>query len=384
MTHLTALTITGAQVLHPDGLSADPITVDAGRIIDEQSAGRRLYLPGCIVLPGIVDIHGDGFERHLAPRRGAMRNLGDGLTATEAELAANGITTAMLAQFWSWEGGMRSPDFARRFLDALDAYDGMGTDMQAQLRFETHLLDDYDAFEETVAHHKVRQVVFNDHLPHEALARGKRPPRLTGQALKSGRSPEAHLALLQQMHDQTHLVPEVIAQLAARLNAQGVVLGSHDDQTVQTRNWWHGLDVCLSEFPETPEAAQAARAGGDGIVLGAPNVVRGGSHTGKVSASDLARAGLCDALASDYHYPAPRQAALGLAPDLGLEAAWALVSSAPAHLLGLTDRGTLAENMRADIVVLDETQRVTLTIAAGRITYASGQAAAALLAAGSS
>ena len=75
-------------------------------------------LDGYWVMPGIVDIHGDGFERHLAPRRGAVSDLAAGLVAVEAELAANGITTAVLAQFYSWEGGMRSPDFARKFLYA--------------------------------------------------------------------------------------------------------------------------------------------------------------------------------------------------------------------------------------------------------------------------
>lgn len=380
MSGTLALTLTGAEVLGRDGLTRAPLSM-AGGVIIEAPQPRQVDLSGFRVLPGIVDVHGDGFERHLAPRRGAMRDLGQGLAATEAELAANGITTAMLAQFWSWEGGMRGPDFARRFLAALAEYRGLGTDLRAQLRIETHLLDDYPAIAETVAHHGIGYLVFNDHLPHAALAAGRRPPRLTGQALKSGRSPDDHLALMQRLHALSDQVPAALDVLAAGLRDAGVILGSHDDATAEGRARWRGRGVAVCEFPETRDAAAAARAGGDRVVLGAPNVVRGGSHSGNVAAGDLVAAGLCDALASDYHYPAPRQAALMLADDLGLPAAWALVSAGPAALLGLADRGHLAPGLRADLVVLDATGHVGATIAGGRVTHMSGPVAARFIAA---
>ena len=133
----------------------------------------------------------------------------------------------------------------------------------------------------------------------------------------------------------------------------------------------------MAEFPETAEAADAARRAGDAIVLGAPNVVRGGSHKGNASALDLIAMGLCDAIASDYHYPSPRRAALMLARAgvLDLARAWALVSSGPARVLGLGDRGTLEPGKRADIVVLDADDRVAATIAGGRVSYMSGDIA---------
>lgn len=380
-----ALVLTGAQVLRGDGFCDGALGIRDGRITDATGVGsgpvRRLDLAGCLVLPGIVDIHGDGFERHLAPRRGAQRDLAAGLRATESELAANGITTAHLAQFWSWEGGMRSPGFALALLAALDGFRSLGTDMRVQLRLETHLLDDYTAFEAAVAAHGVRHVVFNDHLPHAALTAGRRPPRLTGQALKSGRSPEAHLALLQALHGRSAAVPGALAGLAARLRARGVALGSHDDADAAARAEARGMGVTLSEFPQTEAAARAARAGGDAIVLGSPNVVRGGSHSGNVSARALIDAGLCDALASDYHYPAPLQAALALGETIGLPRAWALVSGGPARLCGYADRGRLGPGLRADLVVLDPERRVCLTLAAGRVTHAAGRGAEALLAA---
>ncbi|MWD29588.1 alpha-D-ribose 1-methylphosphonate 5-triphosphate diphosphatase, partial [Aquicoccus sp. SCR17] len=214
----TELTFTGARCLLAGeaDLRAAEISVAGDRIV-EGAGGRRLDLSGHWLLPGIVDIHGDGFERHVAPRRGAVDDIGAGLVATEAELAANGITTAVLAQFWSWEGGMRGPDFARRFLEALSAHRGTGTDLRAQIRLETHLLDDYPAVEAEMARHGVGYLVFNDHLPHAALEAGRKVPRLTGQALKSGRSPEAHLALLTALHARGAEVPPALDALAARL-----------------------------------------------------------------------------------------------------------------------------------------------------------------------
>ena len=377
---MSALHLTGAEVLRDGRLAPGEIAVAGGRLLDTPPAGaRRVDLAGFRLLPGIVDAHGDGFERHLAPRRGALADLGAGLAAAEAELAANGITTAVLAQFWSWEGGMRSPEFARRVLAALDAFDAGGTDLRAQLRLETHMLDDYAAVEAAVAAHGVGYVVFNDHLPHARLAEGRRPPRLTGQALKSGRSPEAHLALMQRLHARGPEVPAALDALAARLGARGVTLGSHDDRTAADRAAWRARGVTVAEFPETRAAAEAAAAAGDPVVMGAPNVVRGGSHDGKVAAEALVAEGLVTALASDYHFPALRQAALRLAPRIGLARAWAAISERPALMLGLDDRGRLAPGLRADFVITDAAGRIGATFASGVPRYMAGAVAARFL-----
>ena len=108
--------------------------------------------------------------------------------------------------------------------------------------------------------------------------------------------------------------------------------------------------------------------------------MRGCSHAGNVSATALVQAGLCDALASDYIYTGPLAAARILAAEIGWPAAWALVSEGPARVLGLSDRGRIAPGLRADLVVLDQADRVCLTVAGGRVTHASGAGAAALLA----
>ncbi|WP_375174849.1 alpha-D-ribose 1-methylphosphonate 5-triphosphate diphosphatase [Pseudooceanicola sp.] len=374
--------LTGALSLRPDGLSGAPLSVVGDRI-GVGHEGRAVDLPGWQILPGIVDLHGDGFERHLAARRGALRDMESGFFALDAELAANGITTAVLAQFWSWEGGMRGPEFARTMLAALaDVRARLVTDIRVQLRVETHLMDEFPEIEQVIAEHGIGYVVFNDHLPHEALEKGKRPPRLTGQALKSGRNPEKHLAMMQALHARGDEVPEAVSAFAARLHARGVLTGSHDDATAEARRAGRERGLTISEFPESLEAAAEAIAHGEPVIMGAPNVMRGASHAGKVSAREVVNAGLCTAIASDYHYPAPCHAAQKLTDELGLAAAWGLVSSGPAGVLGLADRGALAPGMRADFVALNPvTGRPGLTVAGGRVAHADAAAAGALLSA---
>ena len=337
--------------------------------------GRDLDLSGLLVLPGIVDAHGDGFERHLAPRRGALPDLAQGLLAVEQELLANGITTAMLAQFWSWEGGMRGPDFARSLAAALKAYPARA-DLRISLRLELGCYRDFDAVRAFVQASGIGHVVLNDHLPHAALAKGRRVPRLEGQALKSGRSPEAHQALLEELYGKLPEAHAALPEMMTQLRKAGVRLGSHDDGRPEARAAYRAYGADLAEFPLNPETAKAAREAGDWIVLGAPNLVRGGSHQkGGTSARDLAEAGLCDALASDYHYPAPLGAARRLvAEGWELGQAWALVSGGPARGLGLTDRGDIALGKRADLVVVaPDLSRVHGVFVAGQAVYGDAE-----------
>jgi len=373
---------TGAHVLGADALEPRPLAVAQGLITDVAQA-TRVDLDGYMIVPGIVDVHGDGFERHLAPRRGAMKTMQEGLVAAEAELAANGITTAVLAQFISWEGGLRGYEFAEQVFGAIQQVsDTLVTDLRGQLRLETHLLDLYADLPQRMQDWGLSYVVFNDHLPHDRLAKGQVPKRMVGQALKAGRNPDDHLRMMQDLHAQSADVPGALDWLCKVLASRGIQMGSHDDTTAEGRALWRKRGVRVAEFPETLEAAEAAAAAADHVVLGSPNVVRGGSHNGNVSALDLISMGIGGALASDYHYPSPRRAAFMLADRgvLPLAQAWHLVSAGPAAVLGLSDRGVIATGKRADLLVLDaQTRRVALTMSGGRVSYMSGDIAARFL-----
>ena len=373
----TAMTLAGARVVAPG--DPDRLAISGGRIV-QGDAGRVVDCTGFLVLPGIVDLHGDAFERHLAPRRGALRSLGDGLRALEGELAANGITTAYLPQFWSWEGGMRGPDFAQALCAALDDHTGL-LDLRLQLRFDIACHDECDAVGALIRRYGIDSLVLNDHLPHAALARGRRPPRLDGQAMRARRSPAEHLAVMQRLHADLPGAGERIAAMLRDLPA--LHIGSHDDPDPRTRARNRALGARIAEFPTTRATARAAREAGDAVILGAPNAVRGGSHGKGVSARDMVAEGLCDALASDYHYPSLHHAVFALeGAGVPFADAWALISASPARVMGLEDRGTLAPGRRADLVILDEaTGRITGTLAAGRFAYLAEPLAARVLAA---
>jgi alpha-D-ribose 1-methylphosphonate 5-triphosphate diphosphatase len=373
--------LTHAQVLRPQGLEHNGAVGLANGIITDH-AGKDIDLSGYMILPGIVDLHGDGFERHLAPRRGMGKVGPNGLRNVEAELAANGITTAVLAQFYSWEGGMRGPDFAKTMAQTM-AQTPTATDLRLQLRVEICMVDDYPDILKLVDEYAIGYVVFNDHIPHDALAKTRTPPRLTGQALKAGRSPQAHHALLQTLHENTARMRSALPDLAQALMQRGLTLGSHDDATPESRAFYHAMGAHIAEFPETAQAAQAAKQAGDAVLMGAPNVVRGASHKKKQSALDLVMEGGVDGLVSDYHYPALHLAAMKLM-GLGMPFAqvWAMISTGPARILGLLDRGEITPGKRADLTIVNTTaHRIEGTICQGQFTYLTGALAARVLAA---
>ena len=371
-------TLSDVTYLDVNGMQVGRVAV-SGNVFSEGAAGRSIDASGYTILPGLIDLHGDGFEHHMAPRRGAVKDLANGLRATCSELAVNGITTAVMAQFYSWEGGMRGPDFAGEVFALLrDKRAHTPVDIVPQLRFEYLMRDDWNRAAAMIREFDIPYVVLNDHVPHEALAKGKKPPRLTGQALKAKRSPEAHLALLQQLHEaqETSLrdLPNWISQFPK------VLFASHDDATKSQRHQFSQMGVKIAEFPETEEAAIAAFELGEAVILGAPNVMRGSSHKGNVSARDLVTQNLCTALASDYHYPSLLQAALQLSTEIGFENAWPLVSSNSASVLGLNDRGRIHTGQQADFIVLNADMQLEATFSNGRPAYLTGEFAARLLA----
>lgn len=363
--------------LDMNGLQVGSLRVSGTRFVD-QSCERSIDGSGYTVLPGLIDMHGDGFEHHMAPRRGAVKDLENGLRATCAELAVNGITTAVMAQFYSWEGGMRGPEFANDVFSMLLEQRGKTpVDLIPQLRFEYLMRDTWGDAASMIRDYEIPYVVLNDHVPHYALVQGKKPPRLTGQALKAKRSPEAHLALLQHMHDGREGALKDLPDWIAKFD--DVIFASHDDATQDQREHFSNMGVNISEFPETHAAAACAIERDEPVILGAPNIMRGSSHKGNVSARDLVDRGLCTALASDYHYPSLLIAALNLASDIGLRDAWDLVSRNPASILGLADRGIISAGKRADFIVLNPDMKLEATFSNGRPAHVSGEFAARLI-----
>lgn len=379
--HLPALTLTGARVMTDAGLIEAPLSLAEGRIVE----GRfpAINLDGYDVLPGIVDLHGDAFERHIAPRPSAPFPIVTGLAATDRDAAGNGVTTAWIAQSWSWEGGMRGPDFAEALLEAHAACkDRLGTDLRVQIRFETHAHDCIDRLLAAVRRFGIDYVIFNNHIDEAVEMAETNPAGLAAWAAKSGRSEAELLALVKAAKARAREVPRALCRLADGFDVLGVRYGSHDDRDGETRETFAMMGARICEFPTAFQAASVAFARGDPVLMGAPNVVRGGSQAGNIAAIGLIRAGKCTALVSDYHYPSLSLAAFCLADKgvMDLAGAWRLISAAPARIMGLADRGRIAPGLRADLVVVDRaTRAIEATIAGGRVSHLSCGAAARFL-----
>jgi alpha-D-ribose 1-methylphosphonate 5-triphosphate diphosphatase len=379
---MRSLRITGGEMLLPSGVvsGADVLLADGHiQATGGGAADLGFDASGLLVLPGIVDIHGDAFERQMEPRPGVDFPVDLALRDTEAQLLSNGITTAFHGVTLSWEPGLRSLGAWSRMLDALEA--GSWTaDMRVHLRWEAFNLDALDAAVADIAAGRVHLLAFNDHTPsilhklNDSVAGAK-------YADRAGMKMAEFKALAERIGAGADHVPAGIDRIGAAARAAGLPMASHDDYSIDRRNEFRGQGARICEFPLAEEVGRSARAAGDYVVMGSPNVVRGRSHLGWASAALMAEAGVCNVLSSDYFYPAMARAAFILAGRgvLDLARAWALISANPAAAAGLTDRGSIEVGKRADIVVFDPTtSRSVLTVAGGQIAHIAAAGAARL------
>ncbi len=396
-----SLAIRGGRAILPDGIVEADLLIEGGRIRgvgDVPSAYATLDARGLIVAPALVDIHGDAFERQVMPRPNVFFPLETAIIDTDRQLAGNGIATAYHALTFGWEPGLRAIDRGQAFLDALARLaPRLTVEHRIQLRWETFAFEAVPILEAALRAPLTPSVAFNDHtsmslrafdVPIQARAFEQSPQfrtaefgdprlwsRLESSARRSGLGQRAYMTLLAEIWERRDEVDGVIGRVAAAARAVGAPILSHDDTQIETRDYYRGKGARIAEFPMTIEVADAARAAGDALIFGAPNAVRGGSHIGSPGAGDMVEAGLCDALASDYFYPAMLAAVARLDAERRADRAalWKLVSEGPARISGLFDRGRLAPGMRADVVLVDwpkdDAPAIRATLVAGRAAY---------------
>jgi alpha-D-ribose 1-methylphosphonate 5-triphosphate diphosphatase len=311
----------------------------------------------------------------MMPRPGVDFPIDIALIDSDRQAIANGITTVFHATTWSWEPGLRSGDNARRLLASIETLrPQLAADTRFHLRHETYNLDAEAEIRQMIADRRIDLFAFNDHMD-STVASLTKPQKRSRMVERTGLPDRAFDELVERIVARAHEVPASIARLAGAAREAGIRMLSHDDDTPEMRQAFRAQGITIAEFPVNEETAREAVAGGDFIVFGAPNVVRGGSHTGWTRASDMIAKGLCSILASDYYYPAPLLAAFRLAADgiLPLPAAWNLISAAPAGAAGLVDRGALAAGNRADIILVDDRiplrPRIVAVISAGRLVH---------------
>ncbi|MCA0922206.1 alpha-D-ribose 1-methylphosphonate 5-triphosphate diphosphatase [Pseudooceanicola nanhaiensis] len=405
-----SIRIEGAQVVLPDGIEETSVTLEEGRIAEIGSDARAetvLDARGQMLAPAMIDVHGDAFERQLMPRPNVFFPVDAAILDTDRQLAGNGIATAYHALTLSWEPGLRAVTAGRRFIETLHRLaPRLIAENRVQLRWETYAEDALPLIEEMLEGPLTPSLAFNDHLsmtmrgfevPIQERAFEFSPafvvadpddPRMLGRidtkAKRSGLDQGAFLDLMKRTWATRPEIPARIAAIAETARKHGAPMLSHDDTQHETRNYFRGIGARISEFPMSVDVAKAAKAAGDLVIFGAPNVMRGGSHIGSPGAAEMVEAGLCDILASDYFYPAMLAAVARLHHEkrAPLAQLWKLVTSGPATAMGLSDRGQIAQGLRADLILVDwpeaaqgpATPAVTRMFRSGRQVYV-GQSA---------
>lgn len=376
---MTDILIEGGQMLIRGELADTSLTVADGQIADVGSAAprasARIDARGLLVLPGIVDLHGDAFERQMMPRPGVDFPIDVALIDSDRQLIANGITTAFHALTWSWEPGLRGAENAHALVDAVEALrPQLAADTRLHLRQETFNLDAEATITDWIGAKRISLLAFNDHMSMTVLDAAK-PEKRARMAERTGLSMAEFDRLVDRVASRAGEVPGSVARLAATASANQLPMLSHDDETPEQRRRFRALGVHIAEFPVNEETAREAAAADEFTVFGAPNVVRGGSHTGWIGATDMVRKGLCRILASDYYYPSMMLAAFRLTAErvLPLPKAWELISAAPAAAAGLDDRGQLNTGRRADVVIIDAAHalrpKIVAVIAGGQLVH---------------
>lgn len=333
----------------------------ADGLIAEVSAGTTAARDaedwnGDYLLPGLVELHTDNIEKHLAPRPGVLWNHEAAILVHDAQVASAGITTVFDALGIGSRPnvGLRGSELQTKCAMSIERFARRGL-LRAEhflhLRCEVATEDVVRVFDSLSAHSLLRLTSVMDHTPGQRQWHDPQQWRKYQERHGAWSDERASSALEELADDQRRFANDHRREIVARCKALGIPLASHDDTLVEHVEEAARDGIVLAEFPTTMVAAQAARVHGIATIMGAPNVVRGGSHSGNVSALELAQEGLLDILSSDY----VPSSLLIAAFDLVYKAGWSLpqamrtVSSAPARAAGLLDRGAVEVGLRADI-----------------------------------
>ncbi len=393
-------TFVGGEVYLPEEIANTTVTVADGVIVEIGGPvqGSEISAHGKILAPAIIDVHGDAFERQIMPRAGVYFPTEIALIDTDRQLAANGIATAYHAITLGWEPGLRNVARGRELIQSIQCLaPRLAVENRVQLRWETFAFEALDVIKWALEGPLLPSVAFNDHtsmtmrayhVPVQerefelspdfsiaALDDERMKKRTVSKAQRAGLSQEEYIDLLGKVWGRRGDVPDTISVVANMASAVGAPMLSHDDTRADTRTYFRNLGASVAEFPMVMEAVEAAQKHEDLIILGAPNAARGGSHIGSIGAADMVEAGLCDALASDYFYPAMLAAIERLDREKRADRAtlWSLLSSGPARAMNLYDRGSIKIGSRADLVLVDWTKGqapvIEETWVAGRPAY---------------
>jgi alpha-D-ribose 1-methylphosphonate 5-triphosphate diphosphatase len=361
------LVFENALVVTADDAFTGHVVVQGDTILEVgrgRAPERGLDLDGDLLIPGLVELHTDHLESHVLPRPQVEWHIESAVFAYDAQIAASGITTVFDSlRIGSDEHETRSVGTSARSMRLAEAVGRtqaaglLRAEHLTHLRCEVPTHDVVECLEAFLERFPVRMMSLMDHTPGQRQFRDL-DKYFVYYGGKTGKSHEEVASIVAKRQEvgaaRSALSRPRLVELA---HAHGIALASHDDTTIEEVAQSAAEGVTIAEFPTTHESAIASREAGMATVMGGPNVVRGGSHSGNVAAQALAEDGLLDILSSDYVPASLLMGALHLRSlDAvgGLPGAIRLVTLNPARITGLDDRGEIAAGKRADLV------RVTL------------------------
>lgn len=333
-----------------DGLIA-AVDEGASRLPQAQDLG------GDYLLPGLVELHTDNLEKHMSPRPGVDWPSASAVLTHDAQIVAAGITTV----FDALAIGDINPRGRRMqqlpaMIEAIAAAEAAGqtrAEHRLHLRCELCHPDALTIYRDLVEHPLVALVSVMDHSPGQRQFAKVEKYREYYMGKYHLSPAEMEEFLQEQIANSRQYSDRQRRAIVEDCHSRGISVASHDDATLAHVQESAGFGMAIAEFPTTLEAARASHELGLKVLMGAPNVVRGGSHSGNIAAAELARHGVLDILSSDYYPASLLHAAWLLAGqdnDYDLPAAIATVSHAPARAAGLDDRGEIRIGLRADLV----------------------------------
>ena len=352
---------TNARIVTAEQEFVGTLVVQDGLIVQVEEGVSALLqaqdLGGDYLLPGLVELHTDNLEKYMSPRPGVDWPSASAVLTHDAQIASAGITTV----FDALAIGDVNPRGKRMqqlpaMLEAIASAAAAGhmrADHRLHLRCEVCHPDTLAVFRDLVGHPLVQLVSVMDHAPGQRQFAKEDKYREYYMGKYHLSEAEMNAFIVEQVDNSRQHSDRQRRSIVADCQARGISVASHDDATLAHVQESAGFGMSIAEFPTTLEAAKASHELGLKVLMGAPNIVRGGSHSGNIAAAELAQQGVLDILSSDYYPASLLQAALLLAgQDNGydLPRAIATVSRVPAKAAGLHDRGEIRVGLRADLV----------------------------------
>jgi alpha-D-ribose 1-methylphosphonate 5-triphosphate diphosphatase len=367
--------VENARIVTPDSVVEGAVRIEGDRVAAVGDVDRAdaaiVDARGRLVLPGLIDLHGDDIESHLHPRSGARMDTHMALAASDRENVAAGITTKFHAiSFETDEDENRSPELGSEITRAVERADDLMADHRIHARCEVTQERCVEAVETVVEGGDADLVSVMSHVP------GKGQFRDEEAFVDYYRNSEKHTVeeaneMIEERGDlELETLSARVDRVVAAAHDHGIPTASHDDEDVAEVERLDEVGVDISEYPITLETARRAHDLGMTVTMGAPNLVRGESQWGNLRTRDAIEAGVVDALVVDYH-PISLLAAVFVDTDEPLPTRVARATAQPADAVGLSDRGRIEPGARADLVVVDEdpTPTVTRAFVAGKPVY---------------